>query len=292
MTTIKISQGNVDSYQERETATIDINDADYICIDDVVIKDDLTHGVKYETILRNEGGIFSPNWESSNMKILFILKESYILKDSFDNNDRGGHKMNTLYNDNNDDLWDNATYRNIVKISYYTFLSMNGMSSLAPSTNFKDHETWSKACDVFKNNVAVMSANPFPALAFNSTKTNAALLKRWLQIDEIKNQLKSAVENISPNIIYSGFDLGTVSSYSHLFGFLKERCLSELVDTNGRQSVLEHTILSGGTMNGLTYVIDDNHVPWIQGKHPSGRLSHKQMQKSADVISNLLGYIK
>ena len=288
LTILKIDRKKVASYLQSKTATIDIDDVDYICIDGVVVKDQVVQGVDYETISRNEGGTFSLNWEHSNMKILFILKESYIMKDSFYmQNDRGNHKMNTLY-DNNSDLWENPTYRNIVKLSYYTYLSINGLSSIMATIDFKNHETWNEACEVFRNNVAVVSANPFPALAFNISQTNDILLRKWLQLPEIKNQLKQVVDTLSPNIIYSGFDLGTVSSYSHLFGFLKGRSLSELVDTEGTQYVLGRAILSGGVLNGAPYVVDNRHIPWIQGKHPSGiHGGHKKMQEIANTMKLL-----
>lgn len=287
-TFLKIDRNKVASYLQSKTATIDIDDVDYICIDGVVVKDQIVKGVDYETISRNEGGMFSPNWEHSNMKILFILKESYIMMESFYNqNDRGNHKMNILYKKNSD-LWENATYRNIVKISYYTYLSMKGLSSIMDTIDFKNLETWNEACEVFRNNVAVVSANPFPALAFNSSLTNQMLLRKWLEYPEIMNQLNQVVDTLSPNIIYSGFDLGIVSSYQHLFGFLKGRKLSELEDFEGKQYTLGHPILSGDVLNRLPYVLDNNNTVWIQGKHPAGISSHKSMQETANSIMKLL----
>ena len=101
ITKIKIANYNVNAQLETEWATLPIKKCASIMIGGSVIKNDLEEGQEYVTISANEGGAFSPDWEQSKLKLLFILRESYILKDSFfKNNDRGGHKMNQLYDDN------------------------------------------------------------------------------------------------------------------------------------------------------------------------------------------------
>ena len=106
-----------------------------------------------------------------------------------------------------------------------------------------------------------------------------------------KNNEEIAIELYGKNItvspekrIYAAFDLGWVSTYSHLFGWLKGRTLKELVDCEGEQKVLGKSILSGGVSNGRTYVIDKNGVLWLQGLHPSARLSHVKMQSLATAL--------
>jgi hypothetical protein len=251
-------------------------------IEGSVIKNDLEEGEEYVTIKANEGGAFSPDWEKSKLKILFILRESYILKDSFfKNNDRGGHKMNQLYGDNAE-LYTNPTYRNMVKITYYAYLSM--MGTLNTNPNFRSKSVWDEACSVFRSNAAVISASPFPGLAFKSTRTNMGYLKKMIEIPEVQSLLKAKIDELNPKRIYAAFDLNWVSTYSHLFGWLKGRTLKELVDCEGEQKVLGKSIVSGGILNGRTYAIDRNGVLWVQGIHPSARLSHLRMHTFATAL--------
>lgn len=286
----KITNFNVNAQLESEFATLSIKRLGSITICGRVIKNDLREGEEYVTISANEGGAFSPDWENSRLKILFVLRESYILKDSFfKNNDRGGHKMNRLYDDNAE-LYSNPTYRNMVKITYYAYLSMMGTPSA--DINFRQKSVWDEACSVFRSNAAVISASPFPGLAFKSTRTNLAYLKEWIEIPEVQSLLKDKINELNPKRIYAAFDLGWVSTYSHLFGWLKKRTLKELVDCEGEQKVLGKSIVSGGISNGRTYAIDNKEVLWVQGLHPSARLSHVRMQSLATALLLTLKSLK
>ena len=289
-TEFKIKQFHAITQLESEWATVSIEKYASMIIEGSVIKNDLEEGEEYVTIKANEGGAFSPDWEKSKLKILFILRESYILKDSFfKNNDRGGHKMNRLYGDNAE-LYSNPTYRNMVKITYYAYLSMMGTSNTNP--NFRSKSVWDEACSVFRSNAAVISASPFPGLAFKSTRTNMGYLKKLIEIPEIQSLLKAKIDELNPKRIYAAFDLNWVSTYSHLFGWLKGRTLKELVDCEGEQKVLGKSIVSGGILNGRTYAIDRNGVLWVQGIHPSARLSHLRMQTFATALWLALKSIK
>lgn len=289
-TEFKIKQFHAITQLESEWATVSIEKYASMIIEGSVIKNDLEEGEEYVTIKANEGGAFSPDWEKSKLKILFILRESYILKDSFfKNNDRGGHKMNRLYGDNAE-LYSNPTYRNMVKITYYAYLSMMGTSNTNP--NFRSKSVWDEACSVFRSNAAVISASPFPGLAFKSTRTNMGYLKKLIEIPEVQSLLKAKIDELNPKRIYAAFDLNWVSTYSHLFGWLKGRTLKELVDCEGEQKVLGKSVVSGGILNGRTYAIDRNGVLWVQGIHPSARLSHLRMQTFATALWLALKSIK
>ena len=221
----------------------------YIEVDGNVLKDETQDKVKYETISANSGGAFSDMWENSDIKLLFILRECYILKDSFYNcndPDRGGHKMNELYIEGRDwvwNFWENATYRNMVKITYLLYLEKYKIVDDRLSNGWGDVKV--DACKVFREHAAVISVNPFPGLAFNKTKTNQTLLKEWLSFPEIRSKLQSEVKALSPKCVYGAFDLGSISA------------------------------------------IDELNVKWIQGVHPSSRLSHKDMLQIAREISSL-----
>jgi hypothetical protein len=234
--------------------------------------------------MANEGGAFSPEWEKSDMKLLFILRESYILKPSFDAGDRGGHRQNEEYL-TNDDLWENATYRNLVKITYFSYYSM--LDIPLKEVDFKQDEVWDEACDIFRKHAAVICANPFPGLAFSSKDTDPVLLAEWLKLPEVQELLKEKIGRLDPKYIYGAFDLGLVSSYSHLFGWLKARTLNELVGIEGAQRVFDTEIVAGGVAVGRTYAVDKNGRVWIQGTHPS-RISHKKTKEFASAIFNAL----
>lgn len=281
LTQIKIANYKVDAYLNKVTCTIDIKDADFIQINDRVIKDELKDGEEYVTIKANDGGAFSPDWEKSDMKLLFILRESYILKKSYyEHGDRGGHKQNEEYEDNND-LWGNSTYRNVVKICYFIYHSMLGIP--LKDVDFKRDDVWNEACDIFRKHAAVICANPFPGLAFSSRDTDPALLAEWLKLPEVQELLKEKIQVLNPKLIYAAFDLGLVSSYPHLFGWLKERTLDELVEYEGEQTILSDKVLSGGSVNAISYVTDNTGLCWLQGKHPA-RFSHSRMAAFASAI--------
>jgi len=279
---IKITNFYVNAQLDSNWATVPFKKCAYIMIGGRVIKNDLEEGQEYVTISANEGGAFSTEWEHSKLKLLFILRESYILKDSFfKHNDRGGHQMHKLYDDNAE-LYSNPMYRNIVKITYYAYLSLEGIS--CENINFRQKEVWDAACSVFRSNAAVISVSPFPGLAFKSTRTNLSYLKEWIEIPEVQALLKAKIEELNPKRIYAAFDLGWVSTYSHLFGWLKGRTLKELVDCEGEQMILDRCVVSGGSVEGCTYAIDKKGVLWVQGIHPSARLSHARMRTFATTL--------
>ena len=282
-TKLKIASGQVDSYCDRNYATIDVDEVAYIEINGVVLKDETQGDCDYVTIEANYGGAFSPEWEHSDIKLLFILRESYILKDSFyKNGHRGNCHMNKLY-DNNEDLKENATYRNMVKITYYAYLEKQGLT--IESINFRDTGVWNEACAVFRKHAAVISVNPFPGLAFKKTNTKTTLLNKWLSIPQVVALLQAKVQELAPKCVFAAFDLGYISSYRDLFGWLKGRPLEELIASEGQQAVLGHRICYGGVLEQRTFVVDECNVRWIQGIHPSARLSHKKMHQMAQVIS-------
>lgn len=274
---IKIANYKADTY----ACTIDIRRVNFIQINGRIIKNELIDGENYVTITANEGGAFSPEWEKSDLKLLFILRESYILKPSFDAGDRGGHKQNEEYV-TNDDLWENATYRNLVKITYFSYYSM--LDIPLKEVDFKQCEVWDEACDIFRKHAAVICGNPFPGLAFNSTETDLGLLKEWLVIPEVQQLLAEKIRQLNPKRIYAAFDLGLVSSYPHLFGWLRGRPLEELVETEGEQSVFGTEVVSGGVMHGRSYAVDKNGKVWFQGIHPSARMSHKKIMTIASAL--------
>ena len=283
-TELKISSKIVDAYCGRNYATIDVDDAAYIAVNGVVLKNEVQGDGDYVTIEANDGGVFSPEWEHSDIKLLFVLKESYILKDSFyKEGHRGGFHMNELY-DSNDDLWQNASYRNMAKITYFAYLNKQGLA--IEGIDFTSPSVKEEACEVFRKHAAVISANPFPGLAFHKTYTNTMLLNKWLALPQVIALLQAKVQKLAPKRVYGAFDLGRISSYGDLFGWLKGRQLDELVASEGEQAILGRRICAGGVFEQNAFVVDENHVRWIQGIHPSSRLSHEKMTQIAQAITS------
>lgn len=270
-TNLQIDRQKVEEYKSRDYSTINPSEVAYIEVDGNVLKNEMQDGVEYETIYANSGGAFSSDWENSDIKLLFILRESYILKDSFYNcndPDRGGHKMNELYIEGRDwvwNFWENPTYRNMVKFTYLLYLEKYKI--VDDRLNYGWGDVKVDACKVFRKHAAVISANPFPGLAFKSTKTNQILLQEWLSFPEIRSKLKSEVKVLNPKCVYGAFNLGCVSS---------------------NQEILERKVVSGGRMiEKSTFVIDEFNVRWIQGMHPCSLMFLSKIGQIAREISSL-----
>ena len=274
---IIIEKSKIDEYKNKKFATINPDDVSKIVINGEVVKNKMQDGIEYVTILSNIGGAFSQEWAKSDIKILFILRESYILYDSFINGDFGGHDKIKEYTEGDDwkeNLWKIVTYRNMVKITYLTYLMKKEEISEIINNDIAGElkrifsKKRNEACEIFIKHAAVISVNPFPALAFSSTRTDQSLLNKWLSIPEIKSMLQEEVKELNPKCVYATFDLGSVSSY----------------EQDGEQDILGRRVTSGGKYDKFTLAIDESDVKWIQGVHPSSRLSHKKMLQIAHII--------
>lgn len=273
---VMIPKDAIESYRSSENATLRIEDCHYISIMGNVVKDERIEGVEYETIYANEISDFDPK------KILVVLKESYILKASFDNNDRGGHQMNELYICS-DDFWENPTYRNLLKIAFYVGTLHESLS--CDDVDWKDKTVREKACDALKKYFCVVSTLPFPGLAFNGTKTDMKALREWMKIPEVKERLAYYVKELDPRVIYSGgVDLGLYCSYPDTFGWLKGRELKELKQYESNLTILDQEI-TYGNIDIYPYVITSDGKKWINGVHPASRLSNEDIKKIALVLS-------
>lgn len=293
---IIIEKSKIEEYKNKKFATINPDDVSKIVINGEVVKNKMQDGIEYVTILSNIGGAFSQEWAKSDIKIPFILRESYILYDSFINGDFGGHDKIKEYTEGDDwkeNLWENVTYRNMVKITYLTYLMKIGEISEIINDDIAGEfkrifsEKWNEACEIFIKHAAVISANPFPALAFSSTRTDQSLLNKWLSIPEIKSMLQEEVKEFNPKCVYGAFDLGSVSSYEDLFGWFKGKKLEELVVQDGEQDIIGRRVTSGGKYDKFTFATDEFNVKWIQGVHPSSRLSHEKMLQIALLAQGL-----
>lgn len=279
---VMIPKDIIEYYKSSATATIRKKDCHYISIMGNVVKDERIEGVEYETIYANEISDFDPK------KILVVLKESYILKASFDNNDRGGHQMNELYICP-DDFWGNPTYRNLCKIAFYLETCEEYLNF--DDVDWKDKTIRAKACDAFKKHFQLVSILPFPGLAFNGTKTDMKTLREWMKTPEVKERLAYYVKKLDPRVIYSGgVDLGLYCSYPDTFGWLKGRKLKELKQYENNLTILDQEI-KDGDKDIYPYVMTPDHKRWINGVHPAKRnLSNEDIKKIALMLTIMLNF--
>ena len=85
-----------------------------------------------------------------------------------------------------------------------------------------------------------------------------------LGIADVQDLLKEKIQKLNPKRIYAAFDLGLISSYPNLFGWLKGRSLNELIYIEGEQSVFGANVVCGGAANGCAYAVDKTGLVWIQ----------------------------
>lgn len=273
---VMIPKDAIESFRSSENATIRMEDCHYISIMGKVVKDERIDGVEYETIYANEGGHFD-----NQLKILVVLKESYILPESFDNFDRGGHKINQSYT-SHEDLWENHTYRNLLKIAFYVGTINESLSY--EDVDWNDEAVREKAYNALKKYFCVVSILPFPGLAFNGTNTDMKALKEWMQVPEVKEHFIDSVKRLDPCVIYSGgVDLGLYCSYPDIFGWLKGRTLKELKQYENNLTILDKEIIDGYE-DVFPYVITSDRKRWINGVHPASRLSNDDIKKIALVL--------
>lgn len=277
---VMIPKDAIESYRSSQSATINMKDCHYISIMGKAVKDERIEGVEYETIYANEGGHFD-----SQRKILAVLKESYILSESFDDFDRGGHHPNEYVS--HKDIWENTTYSNLSKIAFYMETLHESLS--CDDVDWNDEAIREKAYNALKKYFCVVSVLPFPGLAFNGTTTDMKELEEWMKVPEVKERFADYVKKMNPYVIYSGgVDLGLYCSYPDIFGWLKGREFKELKQYESKLSILDQEI-TYGDKDVYPYVITSDGKKWVNGVHPaSRRLSNEDIKKIALVLCLML----
>lgn len=260
----KIFKSKIDSYNSK-LSTLDPADMQQIVVNGVILKDEPHEDEECEVIYANTGGEFSPEYWNASAKFTFLLRQSHILKESFyEYGHRGGFHMPDKYDD--DELWDDYTYINVVKQMYYIELKMKGLP--CENVNFRTDEIWYDcACRAFRKQMSVLSALPFPGLAFRATYTDLDLLKKWLEMPQVSSLLEANLNRLSPDVVLSAC------------------CLQYLSRTESIDDVLGVKIIERDEDD--SYVIDENGRIYVFCYHPC-RVSHEYMISIADKVQKLL----
>ena len=146
----------------------------------------------WHPIFANSFGPFYPSeyFKKENFRIVWLLKESYIMKDSWVKGDRGKHnqaKEYTVYFEENG-YFDNDTHDNILKLS----------RTILTTLEVIDKEVL--------NHICILEVNHFPGLAFQSPNSNDYLIGEWAELNT--DLIKTLVAFCKPNIIIGGHTLG------------------------------------------------------------------------------------
>ena len=133
---------------------------------------------------------------NSECRILYVLKEPYIPKKSFDNKDnpdRGGHNQTEEYAEYSyeDFDYENKTYAEIIRNCY----SIVTKKEFIPDASVIEH-----AMRIFHNNVSIINVNYFPAV--KTTKSNNTFIGRWAAKNE--EILTMLFRLYNPTIIVGG----------------------------------------------------------------------------------------
>lgn len=186
----------VNSFENASLATINPFSDD--------VKPELKNGDKagtgddeYCRIYANSFGPFYPSeyFKKENFRIVWLLKESYIMKDSWVKGDRGKHnqaKEYTVYFEENG-YFDNDTHDNILKLSRTILTTLEVIDKEASDKEVLNH-------------ICILEVNHFPGLAFQSPNSNDYLIGEWAELNT--DLIKTLVAFCKPNIIIGGHTLG------------------------------------------------------------------------------------
>ena len=151
----------------------------------------------WHPIFANSFGPFYPSeyFKRENFRIVWLLKESYIMKDSWVKGDRGKHNQAKEYIDYFEVYGEfgNTTYDNILKLSRTILTTLDVIDENASHKEVLYH-------------ICILEVNHFPGLAFQSPNSNDYLIGEWAELNT--DLIKTLVAFCKPNIIIGGHTLG------------------------------------------------------------------------------------
>ena len=208
----------IDGYANfSEKATLDFNHA--------FLKFDLSNvevlPTKFYPIFANSFGPFNPKAffdpDPDNIKILWLLKESYISKDSWiKKGDRGGHDQAKEYNKWENIKGTNDTKERVVKITK-KILSIIDKKSTIDKVDWEadSDETYQKVMD----HICILEVQHFPGLNFlgveTDDQTKYGKFRVWAELN--KPLYETLIKFYSPTIIIGGYTL------PYLFPYIDEK---------------------------------------------------------------------
>lgn len=289
-TYIKISCKEINNYHDNNFVTINPNNVEIYVNGKKV--NDCNIESPYEIIYANYNTF---NYPKEDIKILYLLKESYIKKESFLEGDRGNHNISEEYK-NSENLKEDFSYLNMVKMTYALINSINNSDININNniTQFKyDENLWENACNIFYKHAYVININPFPGLSFNTTKTNNSLIQEWANQQWIREFIKETINKIKPNIIYSP-SLNQLISSTNIFAWIKGKTLNELFTYDNNLNILDDIFIDNAELftlsnrkvkiKGLINENNKNRI-WVQGAHPSARWSTNGISQDFSMLA-------
>lgn len=189
----------------------------------------LRDSMSYSPIFANSHGPYIPEaYFDKTERLLWILSESYLYRESWLSGDKGNNNLIALY-DSPEKITEenNPTHKTIFDISSRILRKLFD-SELTP--------------EAVMEHVAIIEVNPFPGLAFNDSgsRTNTdynILLTQWVPL--FRELIKFFIDILAPSVVLS--QRNTLSSIStgdqkvrdNLFNYLTDHNFSELKSENG-----------------------------------------------------------
>lgn len=152
---------------------------------------------EYCRIYANSFGPFNPieYFKNGNFRILWLLKEPYIMKESWVKGDRGKHNQAKEYTDyfGKNGYFGIDTYDNILKLSRTILTTLKVIDEKASDNEVLNH-------------ICILEVNHFSGLAFQSPNSNDDLIGKWAEVNaEI---IKNLIAFYTPNVIIGGNTIG------------------------------------------------------------------------------------
>lgn len=259
-----INSENNDSKTSHQKLSEAYNDSVSALFDNLIFNSDVTINPekivdeKYpnETIIirGNSFGPFNPEeYFKSDIKILWLLKESYITKSSWIRGDRGGH--NQAFENH---LWDNIVNednKTLINLIHRTQTIINELNN--NGTNISEQVLMSSIC--------ILEMNHFPGLAFNNSNSKKNYIEDWSESN--LNLLKILIKFYEPSIVISG---GVHDCYYYPWfkeTFIDANPFEKLGFTLNRDFIKDNTDCL--IHNYILPVEEDNGPIFIIANHPS-----------------------
>ena len=210
---IYVSKEYLVSANHKATATLDPNDEG---IKNILSRNNLV--TDWYPIFANSFGPFNPKaYFESSIKILWLLKEPFITKESWVKSDRGGHNQ-ALENR----LWDNIVNednKTLINLINRTKTILNALNGNQTGNRISEQDTM--------NHICILEVNHFPGLNFKKADSGKEI-GQWAKLN--KELLKKLIGFYAPSIIIGGNTIG------HFYSNVKNRYINTLQNTvkNGK----------------------------------------------------------
>ena len=303
--TIFLRKSYVNAKKTADHCTIDPNK----CIDINVY--DLEDGVDEDKINLIKNGIIAikgnsfgpyyPNeyFKETTFKVLWLLKESYIERPSFDAGDRGGHNQAAEYAASG--VKGNETHENLVAYTRKLLSILNGIDK-----NASDEEVMKHIC--------ILEANYFPGLALKSKNSDDTLISKWLP--SAKNTLYELICFYDADIVIGGGnyilnyfcegsvfhwcgkdDYSIIQTDNKYKNYIPLKIKEDEIDNswplrNAKNTKHSLVRTKKSTFYGRSIQTNKGHRYWINTYHPRQSNSNEQQILEQDILNSAQTILK